>query len=86
MSRSCGPTTAFGLWPAANGRARRWSPTDWPAKCPRCGSRAVYYAVKCPKGHIFTRKFPFTYETCPECGADRGYPLTDENYARQGHQ
>lgn len=81
------PLYVYGRCQRCEGIAKvEWSATDWPAKCPRCGSRAVYYAVRCPNGHIFTRKFPFTYETCPECGADRGYPLTDEDYARQGHQ
>ena len=62
-----------------------WTPTQWPAKCPRCGRRAVYYALMCPNGHLFTRAFPFTNERCPECGADRGRPLTDEEYIRLGH-
>jgi hypothetical protein len=63
----------------------RWSATQWPAKCPRCGRQTVYYAVMCPNGHLFTRAFPFTNECCPECGADRGRPLTEEDYLELAH-
>ena len=62
-----------------------WSATQWPAKCPRCGQSAVHYALMCPNGHVFTRAFPYTSEGCPECGADRGRPLTEEEYIRLGH-
>jgi len=59
-----------------------WSAYDWPVVCARCGRKTVYYAVVCPNGHVYTRAFPFTNEPCPECGADRGRPLTEQDLRR----
>lgn len=59
-----------------------WTALDWPAQCPRCGHKTVSYAVMCPNGHIFARTSPFSMEPCPECGADFGRPLTEEDLTR----
>jgi DNA-directed RNA polymerase subunit RPC12/RpoP len=44
-----------------------------PWKCPECGERALYTAMKCEKGHHFPVKHPVIPEVsapCPECGKD----------------
>jgi hypothetical protein len=55
--------------------------SGWPTKCPACRQWAVRFAVRCPKGHIFTRRSPRSQEPCPECGAGFARPLTAEEFA-----
>jgi Zn finger protein HypA/HybF involved in hydrogenase expression len=59
-----------------------WTAAGWPAVCPRCRLKTVRFAVECPRGHVFLRASPFSYEHCPECGADMGRPLTEEEFRR----
>ena len=59
-----------------------WTATEWPARCGSCGRRTVGFAVICPNGHVFARSSPFSREPCPQCGADYGRPLTEEEFLR----
>jgi len=57
-----------------------WTPAEWPARCPRCGTKGVMFAVMCPKGHVFLRDSPFGHEACPTCHSGFGRPLTKEEF------
>lgn len=57
-----------------------WTAAGWPARCPRCGTKGVMFAVMCPRGHVFLRDSPFGHEACPECRSDFGRPLTKEEF------
>jgi len=57
-----------------------WTAAGWPAVCPKCRLKSVRFAVKCPRGHVFLRDSPFSHETCPDCGADMGHPLSEEDF------
>jgi predicted RNA-binding Zn-ribbon protein involved in translation (DUF1610 family) len=59
-----------------------WTATEWPARCSSCGRRTVGFAVVCPNGHVFARSSPFSREPCPQCGADYGRPLTEEEFLK----
>jgi len=55
------------------------APQEWPAKCPACGYRTSWPAVKCRNGHIYARTTPLTVpgEACPECGSTAALPITN---------
>jgi hypothetical protein len=72
--------TACESYVAVGGRV-----SGWPTRCPACRQWAVRFAVKCPKGHVFTRRSPRSQEPCPECGAGFARPLTAEEFAELAH-
>ena len=48
--------------------------TEFPVECPACGANEAFYAVVCPKGHVFIRGSPYSHELCPVCGATSARP------------
>jgi len=48
--------------------------TKFPVRCPKCDKKKAFFAVVCPKGHIFTRKSPYSHEPCPICKATSARP------------
>jgi DNA-directed RNA polymerase subunit RPC12/RpoP len=63
-----------------------WTAAGWPARCPRCGTKGVMFAVMCPRGHVFLRDSPFGHEACPECRSDFGRPLTREEFLQASRE
>lgn len=54
-----------------------WS-QSYPVKCPSCGSKSAYYAMKCKNEHIFTISNPYQRrKKCPVCDTTRVRPLKE---------
>lgn len=78
-------------WQAAQGRkvvvqcrnCNEISQVNWsksfPVRCPNCGKKTAYYAMKCENGHIFTVRNPYQrIITCPTCGTKESHPLKED--------
>ena len=54
----------------------------WPLKCPVCGYRDLYVAVKSLNGPVFGRQHAMSREPCPVTGSLTVHLLTDEEAAQ----